>query len=79
MRCLFLCIACAPQAVPQLNIQRDMDTDMGSEFFETRQAFLSLCQGNHYQVSHSTASTAMCHHLLLALVSVMSIAEQTGH
>ncbi len=22
---------------------------MPSEFFETRQAFLSLCQGNHYQ------------------------------
>lgn len=28
---------------------RDMDTDMESEFFDTRQAFLSLCQGNHYQ------------------------------
>lgn len=23
--------------------------DMESEFFDTRQAFLSLCQGNHYQ------------------------------
>jgi E1A/CREB-binding protein len=28
---------------------QDRDPDMGSEFFETRQAFLSLCQGNHYQ------------------------------
>lgn len=37
--------------IPALQLQQDKDTDMGSEFFETRQAFLSLCQGNHYQVS----------------------------
>lgn len=38
------------QMIPALQLQPDRDTDMGSEFFETRQAFLSLCQGNHYQV-----------------------------
>ncbi|MEW5301948.1 MAG: hypothetical protein WDW36_004771 [Sanguina aurantia] len=27
----------------------DTDIDMDNEFFETRQTFLSLCQGNHYQ------------------------------
>lgn len=37
------------QDVPPLMRQMDRDADMGSEFFETRQAFLSLCQGNHYQ------------------------------
>lgn len=35
--------------VPPIQLTRDPDPDMGSEFFETRQAFLSLCQGNHYQ------------------------------
>eukprot|EP00879_Flechtneria_rotunda_P004691 GHRR01004955.1.p1 GENE.GHRR01004955.1~~GHRR01004955.1.p1 ORF type:complete len:1088 (+),score=359.45 GHRR01004955.1:402-3266(+) len=35
--------------IPPLQLQPDRDPDMGSEFFETRQAFLSLCQGNHYQ------------------------------
>jgi E1A/CREB-binding protein len=28
---------------------RDKDEIVESEFFDTRQAFLSLCQGNHYQ------------------------------
>jgi E1A/CREB-binding protein len=28
---------------------KDKDESMESEFFDTRQAFLSLCQGNHYQ------------------------------
>ncbi|GBG83435.1 hypothetical protein CBR_g37148 [Chara braunii] len=28
---------------------KDKDEMMESEFFDTRQAFLSLCQGNHYQ------------------------------
>lgn len=28
---------------------RDKDDILESEFFDTRQAFLSLCQGNHYQ------------------------------
>lgn len=28
---------------------RDKDEILESEFFDTRQAFLSLCQGNHYQ------------------------------
>lgn len=28
---------------------RDADPEMENEFFETRQSFLSLCQGNHYQ------------------------------
>ncbi|KAG1663398.1 hypothetical protein FOA52_011676 [Chlamydomonas sp. UWO 241] len=27
----------------------DADTDMACEHFETRQSFLNLCQGNHYQ------------------------------
>ncbi len=30
-------------------MRADPDADLESEFFETRQAFLSLCQGNHYQ------------------------------
>jgi hypothetical protein len=37
------------QPVQPVQLAKDMDPDMGSEFFETRQAFLSLCQGNHYQ------------------------------
>lgn len=28
---------------------KDNDESLESEFFDTRQAFLSLCQGNHYQ------------------------------
>lgn len=28
---------------------KDKDDILESEFFDTRQAFLSLCQGNHYQ------------------------------
>lgn len=28
---------------------KDKDEILESEFFDTRQAFLSLCQGNHYQ------------------------------
>lgn len=28
---------------------KDRDEILESEFFDTRQAFLSLCQGNHYQ------------------------------
>eukprot|EP00798_Chlamydomonas_sp_ICE-L_P023039 gene23039-30234_t len=28
---------------------QDPDPDVDNEFFETRQTFLSLCQGNHYQ------------------------------
>jgi len=28
---------------------KDPDGDVENEFFETRQSFLSLCQGNHYQ------------------------------
>lgn len=28
---------------------KDRDDILESEFFDTRQAFLSLCQGNHYQ------------------------------
>eukprot|EP00775_Hariotina_reticulata_P014539 gene14539-14667_t len=37
------------QLIPAVAWQKDLDVDLGSEFFETRQAFLSLCQGNHYQ------------------------------
>lgn len=37
------------QDIPAQQLIEDRDIDMGSEFFETRQAFLSLCQGNHYQ------------------------------
>jgi hypothetical protein len=37
------------QHIPAVAWQKDLDADLGSEFFETRQAFLSLCQGNHYQ------------------------------
>ena len=32
-----------------LNDTNDKDEITESEFFDTRQAFLSLCQGNHYQ------------------------------
>lgn len=32
-----------------LNDTKDKDEITESEFFDTRQAFLSLCQGNHYQ------------------------------
>lgn len=32
-----------------LSDTKDKDEVMESEFFDTRQAFLSLCQGNHYQ------------------------------
>ena len=35
-------VECAP-------CTKDPDPNMDSEFFGTRQAFLSLCQGNHYQ------------------------------
>eukprot|EP00953_Heterococcus_sp_UTEX-ZZ885_P032318 16882-Heterococcus_DN1.PRE.3 len=28
---------------------QDPDDILESEFFDTRQAFLNLCQGNHYQ------------------------------
>lgn len=37
------------EKVEGLPLQPDPDADLESEFFETRQAFLSLCQGNHYQ------------------------------
>jgi len=32
-----------------IDINKDKDEIIESEFFDTRQAFLSLCQGNHYQ------------------------------
>jgi E1A/CREB-binding protein len=35
--------------VPPCGGATDGDPDTESEIFETRQAFLSLCQGNHYQ------------------------------
>lgn len=44
-----MCVATDLQDIPPIQLQQDRDGDMGSEFFETRQAFLSLCQGNHYQ------------------------------
>ncbi|XP_078169871.1 putative histone acetyltransferase HAC-like 1 isoform X2 [Carex rostrata] len=31
------------------NVTKDEDDILESEFFDTRQAFLALCQGNHYQ------------------------------
>ncbi|KAK2080334.1 hypothetical protein QBZ16_000187 [Prototheca wickerhamii] len=34
---------------PPIPAGRDPDPDVENEFFDTRQAFLSLCQGNHYQ------------------------------
>eukprot|EP00271_Cylindrocystis_brebissonii_P010329 TRINITY_DN264_c1_g1_i6.p1 TRINITY_DN264_c1_g1~~TRINITY_DN264_c1_g1_i6.p1 ORF type:complete len:1617 (-),score=375.18 TRINITY_DN264_c1_g1_i6:703-4923(-) len=34
---------------PAVPFIEDKDETMESEFFDTRQAFLSLCQGNHYQ------------------------------
>lgn len=36
-------------ACPIIPPNIDEDPDMDSEFFDTRQQFLSLCQGNHYQ------------------------------
>ncbi|KAI5066243.1 hypothetical protein GOP47_0018867 [Adiantum capillus-veneris] len=39
----------APKPVETLADTKDKDEVMESEFFDTRQAFLSLCQGNHYQ------------------------------
>jgi len=39
-----------PVEVDDVPLQtKDKDEIMESEFFDTRQAFLSLCQGNHYQ------------------------------
>jgi len=32
-----------------IDINKDKDEIIENEFFDTRQAFLSLCQGNHYQ------------------------------
>lgn len=37
------------EIVDALGDTKDKDEIMESEFFDTRQAFLSLCQGNHYQ------------------------------
>lgn len=37
------------EACPIIPPNIDEDPDMDSEFFDTRQQFLSLCQGNHYQ------------------------------
>ena len=37
------------QAEERPNTTDDVDSEMSCEFFETRQTFLSLCQGNHYQ------------------------------
>ena len=34
---------------PVIPANSDDDPDMDSEFFDTRQQYLSLCQGNHYQ------------------------------
>ena len=34
---------------PVIPPNSDDDADMDSEFFDTRQQYLSLCQGNHYQ------------------------------
>jgi hypothetical protein len=61
------------QPIPALQITQDRDADMGSEFFETRQAFLSLCQGNHYQVRLETRPSqglgVSCSALYIGLVS----------
>jgi E1A/CREB-binding protein len=37
------------EQLPPLQLEKDPDGNIDNEFFETRQAFLSLCQGNHYQ------------------------------
>ncbi|GFH07343.1 uncharacterized protein HaLaN_02130, partial [Haematococcus lacustris] len=33
----------------EMQLMKDPDPDVENEFFETRQSFLALCQGNHYQ------------------------------
>jgi E1A/CREB-binding protein len=38
-----------PQAVPALPETKDADEQIECEFFDTRQAFLSMCQGNKFQ------------------------------
>ncbi|KAJ9527555.1 hypothetical protein QJQ45_025823 [Haematococcus lacustris] len=38
-----------PEKLEEVQLMKDTDPDVESEFFETRQSFLSLCQGNHYQ------------------------------
>ena len=38
-----------PEECPIIPPNVDEDPDMDSEFFDTRQQYLSLCQGNHYQ------------------------------
>jgi hypothetical protein len=48
---------------------KDRDDILESEFFDTRQAFLSLCQGNHYQYD-----TLQLHqHLSLRAMSAVMI------
>lgn len=41
--------ALQPQPVPALPDTRDPDGELECEFFDTRQAFLSMCQGNKFQ------------------------------
>jgi E1A/CREB-binding protein len=43
-----ICQKCPPLPALKDN-NKDEDKAMQSEFFDTRQAFLSLCQGNHFQ------------------------------
>ena len=45
-----VCQKCPPlPAVKDEKVKEEEDKAMQSEFFDTRQAFLSLCQGNHFQ------------------------------
>ena len=45
-----VCQKCPPlPAVKEEKVKEEEDKAMQSEFFDTRQAFLSLCQGNHFQ------------------------------
>ncbi|MCO5612854.1 hypothetical protein L7F22_067125 [Adiantum nelumboides] len=57
----------ALKSVEPLADTKDKDEVMESEFFDTRQAFLSLCQGNHYQYdtlrSAKNSSMMVLYHL----------------
>lgn len=44
---------------------KDKDEILESEFFDTRQAFLSLCQGNHYQ--YDTHPSKLKHSSMMVL------------